>query len=774
MLGRLLLIGVIALMLPRPAAAAPSLFERLADGVYQVSDDRGQWGGAERGLGITHQVEPTYWARKILDLSAVPDTVWASVQSVRLSAYFCVRDYSWHEGDRNGLDEAIEVVVNGRVFRYPTNAGLPVMDESKGVVLDWHDFVIPREILVRGRNEVILRKAASPKGPKSDDYLYLGIDNSILRGNSFVSYDGGTHWTNEELTVPGGKGEYLVRLYLLTRQTTFESRWQSGARPDRTDQAGLLAYAGAHGAAVTADGIRLAGAAREARVEWEARRLDRAEPLTAVIETTEAAPFTFRWLDAQGQPDAPVIAAGPRFEITLPATRTLQPSGLVITAGETPLTLRAVTVRGALQYRPLPAPINLRPAIRAPAGRPARRPPTCRVARGAVVLENAGLRCRFATIGRLRLTSLYNEYAAAEMLRHPAAVDLFLVEVAGQRYSGTRHFRCRSVRPLGNTGFVADLLLPQPALAATLTGSVGAAGIRLGLKVTNRGPSPVAFKVAFPHLAGLALSRDPAADYYFFPWGGGIIADCAAHIRRGYGDHAAIYQVMDLFSPDRGAGLSIRADDADGRYKVLALRKSVPRQPERNGDQATTPTKPEYCWQNALPTTTGTGFTYEYLQRTRAPGASFAPAPAVLAAHPGDWRAAMRAYADWAHRVWQFRPYPSRLGTVITMIAVGWGQDILFRDGRYRSDFIIPRRDCVELMSWWDWSPLGPWRTPLDQLEAALGPAGAKGWEPYLVTDPVTGERMWNNQPGDYDGYNERFGGLPAFRKAMEEWKASG
>ena len=33
---------------------------------------------------------------------------------------------------------------------------------------------------------------------------------------------------------------------------------------------------------------------------------------------------------------------------------------------------------------------------------------------------------------------------------------------------------------------------------------------------------------------------------------------------------------------------------------------------------------------------------------------------------------------------------------------------------------------------------------------------------------------MWNNQPGDYDGYNERFGGLPAFRKAMEEWKASG
>ncbi|MHB8901179.1 MAG: hypothetical protein ACYC6Y_20715 [Thermoguttaceae bacterium] len=44
----------------------------------------------------------------------------------------------------------------------------------------------------------------------------------------------------------------------------------------------------------------------------------------------------------------------------------------------------------------------------------------------------------------------------------------------------------------------------------------------------------------------------------------------------------------------------------------------------------------------------------------------------------------------------------------------------------------------------------------------------------YFVEDPVTGKTMWNNQPGDYDGYNERFGGLPAFRAAIERYTQQG
>ena len=198
----------------------------------------------------------------------------------------------------------------------------------------------------------------------------------------------------------------------------------------------------------------------------------------------------------------------------------------MITAGETPLTLRGDDGAPSIA---LPAPISLRPAIRA--GRPARRA-TCRVAR-AVVLRTPA--CAAALPPSGACGHLYNEYSPPRC-SVTAAVDLFLVEVAGQRYSGTRHFRCRSVRPLV-TPVRADLLLPSRRWPPPHR-SVGAANIRLGLKVTNRGPSPVAFK-AFRTWPDCALARSCRRLYYFF-LGRRHHADCAAHIR-GYGDHATIY-----------------------------------------------------------------------------------------------------------------------------------------------------------------------------------------------------------------------------------------
>ncbi|MEI6503778.1 MAG: DUF6259 domain-containing protein, partial [Armatimonadota bacterium] len=170
----------------------------------------------------------------------------------------------------------------------------------------------------------------------------------------------------------------------------------------------------------------------------------------------------------------------------------------------------------------------------------------------------------------------------------------------------------------------------------------------------------------------------------------------------------------------------------------------------------------------------GTAFAYEYLRRTRQPGGSFAPADAVLTAHAGDWHTVMADYAKWAHSVWKFRPYPSALKSVRNMMAAGWGTDVLFKDCKYRTDIVGPETDCIELMSWWDWSPLGPFGTPFDQLDKVLTPAQLKEWENYFVTDPVTGKKMWNNQPGDYDGYNPQFGGLPAFQAAVKTYQSMG
>ncbi|HOS92724.1 MAG TPA: DUF6259 domain-containing protein, partial [Armatimonadota bacterium] len=617
-----------------------------------------------------------------------------------------------------------------------------------------------------GPNEVIVRKAPSDK---NDDYLYLSIDHTERRGNSAVSFDGQS-WTQDALTIPGGNGEYMVRLHLLTEPMVVAATWRPGQAQPLEDTSGLLLYAGAIGADAQPGGLRLR-AGQCAQMEWEPDALDRLAQ--AVVRVQAVGKYSLSWLDRSGKSVGAVACSGPG-ELTGAAERAECYSGVRITAADGPVTVREVSLSAERSIRPLPRRVNMRPDIALPRAIPHRRVPVCVVSRTSIRLANSGLRCRFDVGERLRLGSLYNEHTAFEMLRDPAQAHLFLVEVDGKRYAGNRDFRCARLEKRGRDGFAATLELDEPRLSATLTGRMDDEGLRLGLVLSNAGGRPVDFKLAFPFVAGLAASERLADDYYFFPWGGGIIADTPAVIRRGYGNHEALFQMMDLFSPARGGGLYVRADDAEGWHKGLALRKHVLGHPEENHEANSTPTAREYTWARPFEPAEGFGVAYEYLRRTRQPGDRFMPAEAVLAAHPGDWHTAMAAYAAWAHRVWRFRPFPSRLAPINNMIAAGWDGDFLFRDGQYRTDFIHANTDCIELMSWWDWSPLGPWRTPFDQLSKVLSPEAIRDWEPYFVKDPVTGQTMWNNQPGDYDGYNERFGGLPAFRAAIETYRQRG
>ncbi|MCX7598835.1 MAG: hypothetical protein N2512_08225, partial [Armatimonadetes bacterium] len=177
---------LMTLFLPRACWAVPSLFEPVMDGVYVVRDDDGRW-AANWSKDVTHQSAAGYEAKKVLDLSDMPQDLWAQVREVRLAAFFNVRDYSWHDRPpADGLDEAFEVVVNGNVHTYPTNCGAPVFDEKRPR-LDWYEFDLPKNEFRRGPNEIIFRKAPDVQ---NDDYLYLGIDLTARRGNSAVTFDG--------------------------------------------------------------------------------------------------------------------------------------------------------------------------------------------------------------------------------------------------------------------------------------------------------------------------------------------------------------------------------------------------------------------------------------------------------------------------------------------------------------------------------------------------------------------------------------------------------
>lgn len=771
------------------AQPVPSLVRQVGDQVYMVYDDTGSWGGMTNG--ITHQNSSPYQAKKVLDLSELPATVWDQTRQVRLSVYFMVHDHSWKTlPEVNGLDESFEIVVNGNVHEFPTNCGAPEYVNGKPPAMAWWDIRVPKDELIRGANEIMVRKTAGKPGDASarpDDYVYLGIDNSNQRGNSSVTFDG-KNWTQDKLTVPGGNGEYMIRMYLLTGETEFEARWQPGQTPPVDAPDGIVLYAGARHGTLSAEGLMLA-AGQTARMEWRSSALDVLEPARVTVQAT--GPAKAAWLDADG-----AAAKQPNFDglqSKLTAGRSFQPSGLLITAGDAPVLIRSVVLSGSRAYQPVEPRINMAPVIHAPEKLPPAAPPSCRVEGEQLVLTSGYTRAVFEQGETLRLTSLKSLISGTEMMRHPDQVALFLLETGNQRFTGTKDFKIASLEP-DDLGFVCHLEHAAPALRAVLEAKATAEGLRLALEVVNIGAEPLDFKVAFPHMAGLAVSEQPEDDYYFYPLGGGIMADVPAVIRHGYGDHEALYQVMDLFSPSLGCGLYVRADDSEGWHKVLAMRKHIPGTSPTRETRAVVDrlVREEFRWDDSLDAEVeGTSFSYEYLRRTRAPRteaqtpvagdaaslqrtAGFAPAAAVIAVHPGDWHVAMQRYADWAHRVWRFRPFPSRLKSVRSMICPGWGKNILFRDGAYRTDFIKPTVDCVELMSWWEWSPLGPWKTPFDKLDTVLTEAEIKRWQSYFVKDPVTGQTMWNNQPGDYKGYNERFGGLPAFRKAVQTYKEMG
>ena len=759
------MIHALILIATTAVSADPSTFEEVAEGVYCVRDDAGQWSG-DLSKAITHQSKPEYQAKKILDLTNVPAEVWEAAQEVRLSMHFSLRDHSWNVGDgtENGLDEGFVILINGTETQYPTDCGAPSW--SRVPKFGWHDFILPREQFTRGENEIIVRKAPSEK---NDDYVYMCIDTTVEPKNSYVDFGGG-EWRQDALTIPGGAGEYMIRLYLIARELGFSVTWQPGSAEKLDDAAGLLLYHGSRDGDAAEDGLRLV-AGESARLEWRPEAIDQQSEMSALVEASGEVDCA--WLDETGAPGEAVRGDSPYFA-PLPAGRRTAPSGFVISAADGPVTLTKVTLRGAASYLPLEEPVDMAPPSSDPAGEVKARPPRCTVAGDTVLLENSTLACRFSTAGdRLRMESLRNEWTGTEMLRNPEAVSLLLVEVGEQRYAGSREFALESI-DAGETGFTAQLELAEPRLNATLQVGIEDEGLRMGLELANAGAEPVDFKVAFPHLAGLGVSETAEADYYFYPWGGGIFSDRPARIRRGYGDHEAMYQLMDIYSPELGGGLAVRADDADGWHKILALRKHIPGKAEFGGVSLTNHAEDQYQWSEPLDAVEGIGLAFEYQRRTRAPGDSFAPADAVLAAHAGDWKTAMQSYREWAHEVWSFRDHPTRLGPVVNMIAAGWGQSPLFKDGAYRTDYIKPMTDCIELMSWWDWSALGPWRTPLDEYKEKYGEAKWKQWQPYFVEDPVTGQLMWNNQPGDYDGYNERFGGLPTFREAIEMYKGMG
>ncbi len=754
-----LVVGVLVFACAPQTFAQPRKIEpkikQTENGVTVFSSDNGAFGGPS--MGTSHQNTADYQSEKTFVL---PAGALDGVKQARLRAYILVRDNSAAVGDYNGLDEAFELVVNSHVHLYQDDApGLPTAAPQESLVWRWHDFPVSVDELKIGENKFVFRKTPSEK---NDDYFYFGIDNSVSAGQSRVSLDGGKTWSDKQLNTIGAKGEYMARLILIKNAPQNFAEWT----PQKTNDSGrLIGFS------------EIENAKQTITFEIDSYRFDAAQPLSVAVNYVGAAPV-LKWFDENGK----LLEAGstPSANGVLTANLGAQgkvPERLEISApNDQKLDLQKVRFDFSIPIGGMNAQrVDMAPGVLPARGKAVNRAPKIVVDANGFTAQNATLSARFETKPHLRLATLQNEFLGKNILAHPEFTHLFLIESEGKKF-GAEDWQVRSVKTISPTKVVVQLALPSPKLEADFSIGVDAQQLRFGLKVTNASAQTQSWKTAFPQIGGLQLSPSEAGDYYLFPLWGGAIANVNSSLKTFYGDESAWWQMVDVFSPEGGAGMMLRSLDETGLWKGVAMRKgeSLADGAQFSRELRTAYMEPEMGWANSLEIAPGVAATFEYLKYTRAPNASFSPPEAAIQMHAGDWHSAMQTYSDWAHKVWKWQPWPNKTRDVWNVQSAGWGQSPLFKDGKWRTDVLQKETDdVIEIMSWWQWSKKGPWQVPMDRLAEELGDGMFKAYKNYWVINAATGQLEYPLNRGDYE-YNTDWGGLPALRTYLDTIRAAG
>lgn len=754
-----------------PLAAQDDSFRisQAQSGVIEIADDRANWGGPSKGT--THQHKPAYQAEKTITIS---ESALQNATIARLRVYMSLQDLSFTNPEikPNGLDESFELLVNGAVHVYRDDDTRFSGRATPGDPLTWSwtDFEIPLSQLHAGDNTFVFRK----QGPKSDDYLYIGIDNSVPTRHSRVSFDGGKNWQSKSLNSIGSSGEYMVRLLLLEKAHSSSTEWDAQQRVSEHD---ILGYA--------------------ARREVDDQTILQMELDSTQFDSRQDFSFSLRFSGA-----APKIELSDELKRPIPVTPIITENRIECRLGPrhyAPALIRVLggtsqsfsDVRfdyhlpvGTLQETPT-IPTDMAPPISSPRGKASDRKPGVQIVHGdssdQFILENATLSARFQSNPDLRLLSLRNEYADKDILAHPEQTHLFLIEKDSRRY-GAEDWEVQKVEPLEARGVRVDLLLHDENLAATWTVTIDDRGLQFQLEFRNTGAEKQSWKTAFPHIAGLQVSDEAAEDYYLFPYYEGLISDKNTDLRSYYGGDSAWWQMVDLYSPKRGAGIALRCLDETGLYKGISFQKGrdgilLPQiQPTIGMDLMDA----ALGWEQALPPAHGSAMTFEYLSRERDAGQSFSPPSARLEMHSGDWKTAMREYSQWAHRVWDWRPVDGKLNEVWQFASIGWRpqteartQPAMYDGKEWRTDYFQGTAQAYELIGWWEWSDYAPWGVPLAEAEEKLGSKAYNRYRyAFTAVDPANGKRQYMFNRGDYD-YHQSWGGKEGLRGYAEKLKAN-
>lgn len=413
-------------------------------------------------------------------------------------------------------------------------------------------------------------------------------------------------------------------------------------------------------------------------------------------------------------------------------------------------------------------PVDMAPAIQPAKGKRLAIAPRVTLSDREAVIENTALKARFQLKPRLELRSLVAAEADRDLLRLPGVSRLFRIKANGKIYDN-RQAEVRRINRLAD-GFSVDFDLAGTPLAGTFTCRNAGDELRLDIEFINRGTTSFRFMPAFPHLAGIAISDRSADDYFLFPHGGGTLSNRNAALRSVYGTDGCWWQMIDLFSPERGAGIYLRCDDAKAGYKSFALRKGRTVNNKYILRHGCTPGRdPLLQFTDALEAVDNIGMAIDYQEFNRAPGAKLTLPGALLGTHSGNWKPAMARYAAWSKKTWPPRPASPKLAKFWNLHGgIGHTRDT----AAYSTKYLNETEQIIEQDSYWTLSKLAPWGSSWEVYDRFTDARGQKraGW-----IDPVTGKRLYPLNRGDYNGdFNPEWGGLAAFRTYIQKIKSTG
>jgi hypothetical protein len=765
---------LIALLLAIGAGSTPGLAQdagfRITQpqaGVTEIADDNNNWGGLSKGT--THQNDADYQIEKTI---IIPASALSKAQAARLRVNMTLQDYSFANPaiKANGLDESFELLVNGKahVFRDDDPRFSGRSNPRDALAWVWTDFDIPVTELHAGENTFVFRKLPSEK---NDDYLYIGIDASVPTRHSRASFDGGKNWQSENLNAIKAHGEYMVRLLLLEKPVSTSANWDAQQKISEQKIFGYAGRSAQNGQTVL-------------RMELDETQFDSSQPLSLSLNFSGTPPK----IEAQDNLQRAIKIApeikGNKLEWRTGA-RYFAPVLIKVIGGKSQpfsnVRFDYQTPVGSTASTP-EAPTDMAPRVAAPRGKAANRKPVARLEGNGFVLENAALSARFSSKPKLRLLSLQNEFADKNILAQPDLTHLFLIEKEGRRF-GAEDWQVQRVGVLPKQSVRVDLVLPNENLSAQWTASIDEKGLGFALEIKNTAAQTQTWKTAFPQIGGLQISDNADEDYYLFPYYEGLISNKNTALRTFYGGDSAWWQMTDLFSPARGAGVALRCLDETGLYKSVAFQKGTDNiklpqsQPRITSDLMDA----DLGWEKTLPAANGAAMAFEYLAFTREAGKSFSPSAARLEMHSGDWKTPMQEYSQWAHRVWNFRPLNGKLKDVWQFASLGWRPETeaktqpAMHDGKkWRTDYFKDQAQAYELMTWWEWSDKGPWKVPLDEAVEKLGQKTVTRYNyAFNAIDLATGKKQYIFNRGDYD-YHQSWGGKEGLRGYAEDLRRNG